>query len=164
MSETMPDRIGHGYDLHRLEPGRRLVVGGVAIEHERGAAAHSDGDVVYHAVTDALLGAIGGEDIGQLFPNDDETWQGADSSIFVREAVSRIHAAGYTLANLDLTVLLEKPKLSPHKTAMRDKLACLLACDASQVNVKSKTHEGVDALGENRAIACHAVVLLCVAR
>ncbi|MEM1108795.1 MAG: 2-C-methyl-D-erythritol 2,4-cyclodiphosphate synthase [Planctomycetota bacterium] len=153
-------RIGHGFDLHRLEQGLRLVVGGVKLEHDRGCAAHSDGDVVYHAVTDAVLGALGQDDIGQLFPDNDPQWKGADSSVFVREAVRRVGEAGYVLGNLDVTVILQVPKLSPHKAAMRKNLADLLGCDISQVNLKGKTHENVDALGENRAIACHVVVML----
>lgn len=153
-------RIGHGFDLHRLEPGRDLIVGGVKLEHDRGCDAHSDGDVVYHAVTDALLGAIGGDDIGQLFPDDDAKWKDADSRIFVEEAMRRLNEAGYAVGNLDVTVILQRPKLSPHKAAIKTNLAKLLACDESAVNVKGKTHEKVDALGENRAIACHVVVLV----
>ena len=153
-------RIGHGFDLHRLEPGLPLVVGGVALKHDRGCAAHSDGDVVYHAVTDAILGALGQDDIGQLFPDNDPKWKGADSSVFVREAVMRMDGAGYDLGNLDITVILEAPKLSRRKDVMRMNLAELLHCEASRINLKGKTHEGVDALGENRAIACHVVVML----
>lgn len=161
MSEPAPpSRIGHGFDLHRLEPGLPLVVAGVRIEHDRGAAAHSDGDAVYHAVTDAILGALGQEDIGQLFPDDDPAWKAADSIVFLREAAKRMRDAGYAIGNLDVTVILQRPKLGPHKPAMRQNLAAALACDPSRVNLKGKTHEQVDALGENRAIACHAVVLL----
>jgi 2-C-methyl-D-erythritol 2,4-cyclodiphosphate synthase len=153
-------RIGHGFDLHRLEPGLPLIIGGVRLEHDRGCAAHSDGDVVYHAVTDAILGALGQDDIGQLFPDNDPRWQGADSRVFVEEAVRRMRDAGYGLGNIDITVILERPKLAPHKTTIRQNLAKLLGCEVSRVNLKGKTHERVDALGENRAIACHAVVLL----
>ena len=153
-------RIGHGYDLHRLEPDLPLIIGGVKLEHDRGCAAHSDGDVVYHAVTDAILGALGQDDIGQLFPDNDPKWKNADSRVFVEEAVKRMNDAGYTLGNIDITVILERPKLSPHKAAIKQNLANLLTCDTSQINIKGKTHERVDALGENRAIACHVVVLL----
>jgi 2-C-methyl-D-erythritol 2,4-cyclodiphosphate synthase len=159
-------RIGHGYDLHRLEPrppkgeGRPLVLGGVRIEHDRGPISHSDGDAVYHAVTDAILGALGEPDIGQLFPDDDPRHESADSSEFVTEAVRRAAACGFTLGNLDITVICERPKLSPHKEAMIANLARLLGCDRSQVNLKGKTHEKVDAVGEGRAIEVHAVVLL----
>ena len=157
---NQPFRIGHGFDLHRLEPGLPLIVAGLKLEHDRGCAAHSDGDVVYHAVTDAILGALGQDDIGQLFPDNDARWKGADSRVFVEEAMRRMQAAGYTLGNLDITVILQQPKLSPHKSTMRRNLAALLGCVISQVNIKGKTHEKVDALGENRAIACHVVALL----
>lgn len=160
MQAIPPYRVGHGFDLHRLEPGLDLVVCGVKLDHDRGCDAHSDGDVVYHAVTDAVLGALGLEDIGQLFPDHDAAWKDADSAEFVREAAKRMRDADYTVGNLDLTVILERPKLGPHKDAMKAKLADLLGCDVTQVNLKAKTHEGVDALGENRAIAGHAVVLL----
>jgi len=153
-------RIGHGFDLHRLEEGRPLVVCGEKLAHDRGCVAHSDGDVVYHAVTDAILGALAQQDIGQLFPDDDPRWKNADSRIFVEEAARRMRDAGYTLGNLDVTVILQKPKLSPHKAAMHANLVALLDCPPENVNLKGKTHEHVDALGENRAIACHAVVLL----
>ena len=153
-------RIGHGYDLHRLVPGRKLIVGGERLDHDRGCAAHSDGDVVYHAVTDAVLGALAMDDIGQLFPDDDARWQGADSRVFVEEAARRMRDARYRIGNLDVTVLLERPRLSPHKVRVRDNLARLLDCERSQVNVKGKSHEQVDAVGEGRAMACHAVVLL----
>ncbi len=153
-------RIGHGFDLHRLEPGHDLIVGGVKLDHDRGCDAHSDGDVVYHAVTDAVLGALGQDDIGQLFPDNDPKWKGADSRVFVEAAAQRMRDAGYTIGNIDITVVLQRPKLSPHKDTIKASLASLLGCDVSQVNVKGKTHEKVDALGENRAIACHVVVLL----
>lgn len=159
-ASTKSPRIGHGFDLHRLVEGRDLVVGGMKLDHDRGCDAHSDGDVLYHAVTDAVLGALGQDDIGQLFPDDDPAWDGADSAIFLREAFMRMASVGYAIGNLDCTVILERPRLGPHKPAIKAKLAELLGCDIAQVNLKAKTHEGVDALGENRAIACHAVVLL----
>ncbi|MEM6333597.1 MAG: 2-C-methyl-D-erythritol 2,4-cyclodiphosphate synthase [Planctomycetota bacterium] len=155
-----PLRLGHGFDLHRLEVGHRLIVGGEQLDHDRGCDAHSDGDVVYHAVTDAVLGALGQDDIGQLFPDNDPKWKAADSRIFVEEAVRRMRDAGYAIGNLDVTVVLQRPKLSPHKAAMKANLAALLDTDLANVNLKGKTHEHVDALGENRAIACHVVVLL----
>ena len=156
-------RIGHGFDLHRLEPGLPLIVGGVKLEHDRGCAAHSDGDVVYHAVTDAVLGALGQDDIGQLFPDNDPKWKGADSRVFIEEAARRMREAGYAIGNLDVTVILQRPKLSPHKGAVKANLAAMLGCEESQVNVKGKTNENVDALGENRAIAGNVVVLLAKA-
>jgi len=153
-------RIGHGFDLHRLEPGHDLIVGGVKLEHDRGCVAHSDGDVLYHAVTDAVLGALGLDDIGQIFPDNDPRWDGADSAIFLREAYMRMTSAGYAVGNLDCTVILQRPKLGTHKPTIKANLAELLGCDVSQVNLKAKTYEGVDALGAGHAIACHAVVLL----
>ncbi len=153
-------RIGHGFDLHRLEPGRDLIVGGVKLDHDRGCDAHSDGDVVYHAVTDAVLGGLGQDDIGQLFPDTDPKWKAADSRVFVEEATRRMTIAGYAVGNLDVTVILQRPKLSLHKAEIKANLARLLGCAPDRVNLKGKTHEHVDALGENRAIACHAVVLL----
>lgn len=153
-------RIGHGFDLHRLEPGLPLIVSGVRLDHDRGCVAHSDGDVVYHAVTDAILGALGEKDIGQLFPDNDAVNKDADSSRFVEEAVLKMRGHGYEIGNLDVTIILQRPKLSPHKADFRQNLSRLLGCAADRVNVKGKTHEQVDALGENRAIACHVVVLL----
>lgn len=157
---TAPFRVGHGFDLHRLEVGRPMIVGGVKLEHDRGPAGHSDGDVVYHAVTDALLGAIGAEDIGQLFPDDDPRWRDSDSTVFVAEAARRVADAGYLVGNLDVTVICQRPKISPHKAAMRDNLARLLGKPSADVNIKAKTHENVDAVGEGRAISCHVVALL----
>ncbi|MEM1356131.1 MAG: 2-C-methyl-D-erythritol 2,4-cyclodiphosphate synthase [Planctomycetota bacterium] len=153
-------RIGHGFDLHRLEPGHDLVVAGKTLDHDRGCVAHSDGDVVYHAVTDALLGALGQPDIGQLFPDTDPQWKGADSAKFLRAAVELMHGADLIVGNLDVTVILQRPKLAPDRDTFRYNLAQLLDCRVDDVNVKGKTHEGVDALGENRAISCHALALL----
>jgi 2-C-methyl-D-erythritol 2,4-cyclodiphosphate synthase len=158
-------RIGHGYDLHRLEPlgstlARPLVLGGVRMEHDRGPIAHSDGDALYHAVTDALLGAIAEPDIGQLFPDTDPRHDAQDSEVFLAEAVRRVQARGLQVVNVDATVILERPKLSPHKEAMRINLSRVLGVDVSSVNVKGKTHEKVDAVGEGRAVEVHVVVLL----
>ncbi|HUG94257.1 MAG TPA: 2-C-methyl-D-erythritol 2,4-cyclodiphosphate synthase [Planctomycetaceae bacterium] len=153
-------RIGLGHDLHRLEPGRRLVVGGVVIEHDRGPAGHSDGDVLLHAVTDALLGAAGLGDIGQWFPDTAPEWKDADSAEFVRQAAAAVRERGWAVANLDCTVFAERPKLSPHRTAIRQRLAELLGVEADAVNVKAKTGERVDAIGREEAIAADAVVLL----
>ncbi len=159
-------RIGHGYDLHRLEPpapagrGRTLVIGGVRFEHDRGPVAHSDGDVLLHAITDAILGALGLPDIGQLFPDTDHRHESQGSADFVREAVKRAAAAGWYVANLDSTVVLERPKLGARKGEIRRRIAELLGVDESCVNVKGKTHEGLDAIGQGLAIEAHAVVLL----
>ncbi len=160
MSEQLPYRIGHGFDLHRLEAGLKLVIGGEHIEFDLGCAGHSDGDVVYHAVTDAICGALGQPDIGQMFPDNDQQWKGAESKVFVAEADRIMREHGYVIGNLDVTIILEKPKVGPHKEKMRRNLAFLLGCEESQVNVKGKTHEGEDSIGEGRAIACHVVVLL----
>ncbi|KAL6280455.1 hypothetical protein ACE6H2_017336 [Prunus campanulata] len=239
-SKVLPFRVGHGFDLHRLEPGYPLIIGGINIPHDKGCEAHSDGDVLLHCVVDAILGALGLPDIGQIFPDSDPKWRGADSSVFIREAdvdhephapeprqraqtpgrilkhwvsmracvpfgpnswifcsamiprapstsnlmdskseskasnpnswlqnlswadphVRLMHEAGYEIGNLDATLILQRPKLSPHKETMRANLAKLLGADPSVVNLKAKTHEKVDSLGENRSIAAHTVVLL----
>jgi 2-C-methyl-D-erythritol 2,4-cyclodiphosphate synthase len=160
-------RIGHGYDLHRLEPtppqgnGRVLVLGGVRFaNHPTGPISHSDGDAVYHAVTDAVLGALGLPDIGQMFPDSDPRHEGADSAVFLREAAGTMAACGFALNNLDVTVICESPKIGPHKQQMIANLARTLECNTSQINLKGKTHEKVDAVGEGRAVEVHAVALL----
>ncbi|XP_058083258.1 2-C-methyl-D-erythritol 2,4-cyclodiphosphate synthase, chloroplastic-like [Magnolia sinica] len=157
---SLPFRVGHGFDLHRLEPGYPLIIGGINIPHDRGCEAHSDGDVLLHCVVDAILGALGLPDIGQIFPDTDPKWKGAASSVFMKEAVRLMHEAGYNLGNLDATLILQRPKLSPHKESIRANLCELLGADPSVVNLKAKTHEKVDSLGENRSIAAHTVVLL----
>nr|WBU87233.1 2-C-methylerythritol-2,4-cyclodiphosphate synthase [Paeonia suffruticosa] len=159
-AKSLPFRVGHGFDLHRLEPGYPLIIGGISIPHDRGCEAHSDGDVLLHCVVDAILGALGLPDIGQIFPDSDPKWKGAASSVFVKEAVRLMDEAGYELGNLDATLILQRPKLSPHKEIIRNNLSNLLGADPSVVNLKAKTHEKVDSLGENRSIAAHTVVLL----
>lgn len=153
-------RIGHGFDLHRLEFGLPLVLCGVLLEHDRGCAAHSDGDAVYHTVTDAVLGALALPDIGQIFPDTDAHWKQATSDVFVRAARELMEKRGYRISNLDVTIILERPKLSPHKERMRENLVRLLGAPREVINIKAKTHEKVDSLGENRSVGCHAVVLL----
>ena len=159
-------RIGHGYDLHRLEPvapegaGRPFVLGGLKIDHDRGPVGHSDGDALLHAVTDAILGALAEPDIGQLFSDRDPQWDGADSTIFLAEAVRRMQARGLRIGNVDATVICERPKIGPVKDAMRARLAELLGADLGTINIKGKTHEKVDAVGEGRAIEVHVVALL----
>lgn len=168
-SSKRPCRIGHGYDLHRLDaiapdgPGRPFILAGVTLDHPKGPVGHSDGDAVYHAVTDAILGALGEPDIGQLFPDTDPQNEAMDSRVFVEAAAQKMREAGYAVGNLDITVVCEQPKLSPHKKQMIANIARLLGCDSSQVNLKGKTHEQVDAIGEGRAIEVHAVVLLTCA-
>ena len=165
-STNPPSRIGHGYDLHRLEAvapvgaGRPFILAGVKLDHPKGPVGHSDGDAVYHAVTDAILGALAEPDIGQLFPDTDPANEAMDSRVFVEAAAQKMREAGYVVGNLDVTVICEQPKLSGHKSAMIANLASLLRCDPSRVNLKGKTHEQVDAIGEGRAIEVHAVVLL----
>ncbi len=159
-------RIGHGYDLHRLEPpppagkGRAFTLGGVRLEHPVGPVGHSDGDALYHAVVDAILGALGQPDIGQLFPDTDPRHDNEDSGTYLHAAAERMRALGFELVNLDATVILEKPKLSPEKDRMRANLARHLAVSESRINLKGKTHEKVDAVGEGRAVEVHVVVLL----
>ena len=155
-----PMRIGHGFDLHRLEEGYDLIIGGLNIPHTRGCVAHSDGDVLLHCITDAVLGALCLEDIGQLFPDNDPKWKGAASDIFMIEAMRLCDEMGYRVSNLDATIIAQRPKLSPHKEMIRDNVSKLLRCDRRLVNLKAKTHEKVDSLGENRSIGCHCVVLL----
>ncbi|MCW5775943.1 MAG: 2-C-methyl-D-erythritol 2,4-cyclodiphosphate synthase [Phycisphaeraceae bacterium] len=159
-------RIGLGWDLHRLEPlrpagaGRPLVIAGIPLEHDLGPAGHSDGDVLLHALTDALLGAIGAPDIGEVFPDTDPRWAGAASAAFVAEAVRRVRDAGWHVVNVDAVVVLERPKLAPAKQAVRDNVARLLGLPIDRVNVKGKTHERVGPVGEGRAIEAQVVVLL----
>ncbi|GFR46877.1 hypothetical protein Agub_g8518, partial [Astrephomene gubernaculifera] len=157
---TLPYRVGHGFDLHRLAEGYKLIIGGIDIPHTKGCEAHSDGDVLLHTVTDAILGALCLPDIGQLFPDTDPKWKGARSDIFLKEAVRLMDEKGYVLGNLDCTIIAQKPKLSPHKENIRNSLSTMLNADPSVVNVKAKTHEKVDSLGEERSIGCHAVVML----
>jgi 2-C-methyl-D-erythritol 4-phosphate cytidylyltransferase/2-C-methyl-D-erythritol 2,4-cyclodiphosphate synthase len=153
-------RVGVGYDLHRLEPGRSLIIGGVRIPHETGLAGHSDADVLCHAVTDAILGAAGAGDIGQHFPDTDPAWKDADSLELLRRTAEMIRSRGHLVANVDAVVIAERPKLMPHVAEMRANLARALGIDMSSVSVKGKTNEHVDALGRNEAIAVHAVALL----
>ena len=155
-----PFRVGHGFDLHRLEPGFKLIVGGKELEHDRGCDAHSDGDVLLHCATDAVLGGLGLPDIGQIFPDTDPKWKGQSSDVFMREAVRLMRERGYELGNIDCTIIAQKPKMSPHKQDMINNLAELCGVDPALVNIKAKTHEKVDSLGENRSIACHTVAMM----
>eukprot|EP00752_Nemacystus_decipiens_P017811 g15969.t1 len=158
--EDPPMLIGHGFDIHRLVEGKELVIGGVNIPYELGADAHSDGDVIYHSVVDAILGALGLPDIGQLFPDNDPDWSGADSSIFMEEAYRRMDNRGFRVGNVDVTLILQKPKVMDIKPLMRANIVRLLRTSPGRVNVKARTHEKVDSVGEGRAMACHVVVLL----
>ncbi len=153
-------RVGQGYDIHRLVADRPLRLGGIEIVSPVGLLGHSDGDVVLHAISDALLGAIGAGDIGQLFPDTDERWRGADSALLLAEVVRRVTAAGWVVVNLDATIHAERPKLATHRVAMRARIATLLGIGTESVNVKAKTNEGLDAVGRGEAIAATVVVLL----
>jgi 2-C-methyl-D-erythritol 2,4-cyclodiphosphate synthase len=153
-------RVGSGHDTHRLAEGRPLILGGVRIDHPRGLVGHSDADAVLHAVTDALLGAAGLGDIGDLYPDTDPQWKDADSRLFLVEALARLTQRGWRPVNLDVTVFAQEPKLGPVKAAIRAKLAELLGLPADAVNVKAKTGEAVGHIGRGEAIGCHAVVLI----
>ena len=153
-------RAGTGYDLHRLVEGRPLVLGGVTILSDRGALGHSDADVVCHAVTDAILGAAALGDIGAHFPDTDPRWKDASSVDLLRRACARLAEAGLGVGNVDVTVVLERPKIKQHIAAMRDRLAAAMGVDVARVSIKGKTNEGVDAIGRGEAIAAHAIALV----
>ena len=153
-------RIGHGYDVHRLVPGRALILGGVDIPWDYGLLGHSDADVLTHAVMDALLGAAGLGDIGQLFPDTDPAYAGADSLALLEQVMGRLDRAGLRVGNVDATLLAQRPKLAPHIPAMRDNLARVLGVDPGRVNVKATTEEGLGFTGAGEGMAAHAVCLL----
>jgi len=153
-------RVGHGYDVHRFGSGDEVVLGGVHIPHSRGLEAHSDGDVLIHAICDALLGAIGEGDIGQHFPDTNPANAGIDSRLLLRRVVQLMHQAGWTLANMDATLVAQAPKMAPHIAAMRENLALDMAVATGQVNVKATTTEKLGFAGREEGIAAHAVVLL----
>jgi 2-C-methyl-D-erythritol 2,4-cyclodiphosphate synthase len=150
-------RVGQGWDIHRLVAGRRLRLGGIDVPSERGLLGHSDGDVVLHAVTDALLGALGAGDIGQHFPDTDPRWQGIDSAVMLSQVVQLATERGYGVGNVDVTILAERPKLAPHGLAMQQRLAELLGVGADQVGIKAKTMEGLGVIGAGEAIAAMAI-------
>jgi 2-C-methyl-D-erythritol 2,4-cyclodiphosphate synthase len=153
-------RVGQGYDIHRLVPDRPLMLGGVAIPSDLGLLGHSDGDVVLHAVGDALLGAAALGDIGQHFPDTDPDWRGADSADLLARIVALVRETGYVPVNADISIVAERPRLGEHRDAMRSRIADLLGLDRSAVSVKARTNEGLDAVGRGEAIAVHAVALL----
>lgn len=156
----MAFRIGEGWDVHALVPGRKLVLGGVDIPFERGLLGHSDADALLHAITDALLGAAGLGDIGRHFPDTDERFKGADSAALLAEAARRVREQGWQLANVDSTVVAQAPKLAPHIEAMRTRIAQVLGLEPDQVNVKAKTAEKLGPVGQGQSIEARAVVLL----
>lgn len=153
-------RIGHGYDVHRLVPDRKLILGGVEIPHETGLLGHSDADVLTHAIMDSLLGAAALGDIGKMFPDSDPAYLGADSLRLATAVVERIEKAGFKIGNVDATVIAQAPKLSPHIERMRENLARILRVELSQINIKATTEEKLGFTGEKLGIAAHAVCLL----
>ncbi|MDM7943416.1 MAG: 2-C-methyl-D-erythritol 2,4-cyclodiphosphate synthase [Hydrogenophaga sp.] len=155
-------RIGEGWDVHALVPGRKLVVGGVPIEHTQGLLGHSDADVLLHAITDALLGAAALGDIGRHFPDTDERFRGADSGVLLQEAARRVRAAGFEIGNVDSTVVAQAPRLAAHIPAMVASIARSLGLAEAQVNVKAKTAEKIGPVGQGLSMEARAVVLLCV--
>jgi 2-C-methyl-D-erythritol 2,4-cyclodiphosphate synthase len=159
-SATPPWRIGEGWDVHALVPGRPLVIGGVRIPHTHGLLGHSDADVLLHAITDALLGAAGLGDIGQLFPDTDTRFAGADSAQLLAEAARRVRAAGWRVGNVDGTVIAQAPRLTPYIPAMVTRIAQVLEIDATQVNVKAKTAERLGPAGQGACIEARIVTLL----
>ena len=153
-------RVGLGHDTHRFSPDRPLILGGLRIEHPRGLIGHSDADVVLHALTDALLGALGLGDIGDAYPDTDPQNKDRDSRLFLEGALAQLRDRGFHVVNVDLTIFAQEPKLGPIKMAMREHLATLLGLEKEAVNVKAKTGEKVGAIGRAEAIGCHAVVLI----
>lgn len=153
-------RVGTGYDLHKLVEGRPLIIGGVSVPFEKGALGHSDADVACHAATDAILGAASLGDIGAHFPDSDPRWKGVSSLELLRQAAAMVREAGHEIVNVDVVVVLERPRIAPHTSAIRDGLASALGVEPGRVSVKGKTNEGVDAVGRGEAIAAHAVALL----
>lgn len=153
-------KIGHGYDVHRLVEGRRLVLGGVEIPYERGLLGHSDADVLLHAIMDAVLGALGDGDIGRHFPDNDPAYRGADSYLLAVRVRQSMRERGFTVGNIDATVVAERPRLATYIPQMRARIAAAFACDPADVNVKATTEEGMGLTGGGDAIAAHAVCLL----
>lgn len=161
MNESIPPyRIGLGFDLHALVEGRPCMLGGIQLPHPTGPSGHSDGDAVLHAVTDAILGGAGLDDIGTLFPDTDPRWEGADSADFLEAAVHAIHAKGWRVGNIDIVIATEGPRIAPHRAAMRKRIGDLLDVDADSVNVKGKTLEGIGALAGGTGVAVQANCLL----
>ena len=156
----MTVRIGEGWDIHALVEGRKLVLGGVEIPHAKGLLGHSDADALLHAITDALLGAAALGDIGSHFPDTDARFKGADSTVLLAEAARRVREKGYSIGNIDSTVIAQAPKLAPHIAAMRARIAQVLGVEVEQINVKAKTAEKMGPVGEGLAMEARAVVLL----
>lgn len=153
-------RIGHGYDVHKLTEGRKLIIGGVDIPYEKGLLGHSDADVLLHAISDALLGAAALGDIGKLFPDTDPQFKGADSIILMMEVYRQIKEKGYRIVNIDATIIAQKPKMRGYIDTMRENIAKALECDIYDINVKATTEEGMGFTGEGMGISAHAVCLI----
>lgn len=153
-------RIGHGYDVHKLVEGRELILGGVNIPYEKGLLGHSDADVLTHALMDALLGACALGDIGKLFPDNDSAYKGADSIELLKKVCTLIYGKGYSISNVDCTILAQKPKLAPHIPKMREILSCAMNINLDRVSIKATTEEGLGFTGEGLGIAAHAVTLI----
>ena len=153
-------RIGHGYDVHRLVEGRKLILGGVEIPYEKGLLGHSDADVLVHALMDALLGAAALGDIGKLFPDNEDTYKGADSMLLLKQVIELLRQNGYTIVNADCTVIAQKPKLSPFIDSMRSGIATVCGCSTDEISVKATTEEKLGFTGEGMGISAHAVVLI----
>lgn len=153
-------RVGHGYDVHALAKGLRLVLGGVEIEHTKGCVAHSDGDVAIHAICDALLGALAAGDIGKLFPDTSEEFRGIDSKILLRRVTDLVEERGYKISNVDCTIAMQRPKLRPHIDAMREALASTMGLECDRVSVKATTTEHLGFEGREEGVSAHAVVLI----
>lgn len=153
-------RVGEGWDVHQLAEGRRLILGGVAIPFDKGLLGHSDADALLHAITDALLGAAGLGDIGRHFPDTDERFRGADSSVLLAEAAARVRALGWQIGNVDSTIVAQAPKMAPHIPAMCERIAAVLALHPEQINVKAKTAEKLGPVGQGLSIEARAVTLL----
>ncbi len=159
----IPFRVGQGYDVHALAPGRKLILGGVEIPHPQGLLGHSDADALLHAITDAILGGAGLGDIGCMFPDSSSQWEGADSRTLLRGAMEAVRAAGWQVGNIDATIIAQAPRIAPHVAAMRANIAADLGIGFEAVNVKGKTNEHLGFEGRGEGIAAHAVVLLIAA-
>jgi 2-C-methyl-D-erythritol 2,4-cyclodiphosphate synthase len=157
---SVPFRVGQGYDVHALTPGRKLVLGGVEIPHHQGLLGHSDADALLHAITDAILGAAGLGDIGGMYPDSASQWEGADSRMLLRGAINAVRAAGWQVGNVDATIIAQAPRIAPHAAAMRANIAADLGIEADAVNIKGKTNERLGFEGRAEGIAAHAVALL----
>lgn len=157
---TLPYRVGIGYDIHRLEEDRDLIIGGIKIPYEKGLLGHSDADVLIHAIIDALLGALNLQDIGTLFPDTDPKYKGADSTVLLKNVINLVKEKGYKIGNIDSNIIAQAPKMMPHIPAIKQKLAEVMNIDVENISVKAKTKEKLDAVGEKLAIETNAIVML----